>query len=303
MSVRIDAGAEPDDRLPKLVKSETLYMLVANDDGTEAAVMREALFENGYACDIVSSAEDVVRAFAARDYDLILVNLRSTLRVTLEAVRAIREHERHFPEPRVPLFILSAAANSSALEEAKGAGADDVMAKPRDYSEFCEILGRAASLERRTPQSLIPREPLHYQTVFAANEKDEARTARKIEQFAQMLCDAIRDVRTAIAAKDFELARRTAEQLRQTARELPSGRVQRTAYLLTKLDGLPQQAATRGRELLRELEQTEKDLSVWRELQLGQIVVGGESKTRSKVSSIKLSTFLKKRLDVFAKGT
>ena len=303
MSIRIDSGGNNhEDFIARLTHNETMYMLVANDDVAEGAVIREALFENLYACDVVRNAEDAVRAFCARDYDMILLSLRSTLSKVLESVKTIREHERHFPEPRIPVFILSAAASDAARQEAVSVGVDDVVATPRDYAELCKIISKATSLQRRTPPTLIPREPLNYQTLLVDNNKDEAKTSKQVEEFAKLLRETIRDVRTALAAKDLDLVRRSAEQMRQMARSLKSGRVQRTAYLLTKLEEPFAQAAARGRELLRELEQAENDLAVWRELQLGQIVVGSESKTRSKVSPLKLSNFLKKKLDVFSKS-
>ena len=154
----------------------------------------------------------------------------------------------------------------------------------------------------RTPAALIPREPLNYHALVASCQRDEDAAQKKIADFAALLHDAIRDVRTAVEAKDVELLKRVGENLRQEAIHVASGRVQRTAVLLARLNssaGLRDQA----RELVQELKEEEQDLAVWRALNLGQAIASLKSRTSpAKTTILKLSNFLKNRLDIFSRA-
>ena len=281
---------------------EKAYLMVADDNTTDGAVYREALLQNNYACDVVRTAEDVLRAFLVRDYDAILLNLRSPLPVALTTVRAIREKERHYPEPRVPIVIFSAGGSATEREQALEAGVDEIVRKPSDYEALQALLDNVLSSEPRTPAALIPREPLNYHALVASCQRDEDAAQKKIADFAALLHDAIRDVRTAVEAKDVELLKRVGENLRQEAIHVASGRVQRTAVLLARLNssaGLRDQA----RELVQELKEEEQDLAVWRALNLGQAIASLKSRTSpAKTTILKLSNFLKNRLDIFSRA-
>ena len=303
MSARIDAPPQPTPDSASPAGSLSLYLLLASDDAAAAAAMRETFARDFFACDLVRVADDAARAFAVRDYDCILLNLRTPLRsrYDLDAVKAIRSMERHFPEPRVPMFIFSENVSAEDRALAQEAGADDIIPNAKILDALRERLA-AATAERRTPTEMIPREPVNYPALLAACGRDESLAQRMIETFARTMDETIRDARTALAAKDVALLRRVAEHLRQNAAHAMSGRVQRAAFLLTKIDVGPQMK-DRGDELLRDLEKAEKDLAVWRELELGRALSGVKPKPRPiHTHMLKLSHFLKSRLDIFSRS-
>lgn len=277
------------------------YLLLADDDPAEGRAFSEVLHGQGYACDVVGSADDTVRAFLVRDYDLILLSLRASLSASLGAAKTIRDKERHYPEPRVPIVVLSAGPTEEERRQALAGGIDDVVRKPRDSNALQELLNKAMETQRRIPASLIPREPILYPRLLASCQRSEELAKQILDGFANLLQATIADLRAAIGTGDVALARRAGEQLRQTAAKVGSGRIQRTAVLVTRLTTAGA-LKDQGRELLRDLEHAERDLATWREMKLGQVVLaprtpGGPVRT----TIIRFSSFLKNRMDIFSK--
>ena len=176
------------------------------------------------------------------------------------------------------------------------------MVRPKDKEALAELLSQLISFDRRTPPSLIPREPIHYPALLALCAKDEARARAALEGFAAVLKEQMELLRTAMTQEQAADAARVGETLRQAASQVASGRVQRTAFVLTKVASA-RQLKDQGRDSLEELERASRDLAVWMRLQLGQSFMRSRPRiVPIKSHMIKLSSFLKKRLDVFAKA-
>jgi DNA-binding response OmpR family regulator len=276
--------------------------LLADDDATASAAVREMLLQNDCACDLVHHGEQAVKAFTARDYDLIMISLRAPLGSGLATATMIRNKERHFPVPRVPMVLLSAGTSDVERKVAKNAGFDEVMHRPADSVELRSLLVKMVKDETRTPPSLIPREPIHYPTLLLVCGKDDAKAQDLLDKFQRKLKEAVADLQSAVAANNLELSRQVAQQLRQLSTQVASGRVQRIALLLTRLSSI-MLLHRDGPDLIKDIESASADLAIWRELRLGQCV----PKSRPRISPIKtnmirLSSFLKKRLDIFSKS-
>lgn len=301
MAARVERQKEPS-VTPAQLSAAKAYLLVVDDDHAESEMLRERLRESGIMADIVHNAEDSVRAFSVRDFDMIVMNLRTPLQSGLGAAHSIREKERHFPEPRVPIMMFSGGASESERKRAKDLGIDDVVPRPKDAAELQGLVQSKVEYERRTPSSSISREPINYPSLLILCGKDEAKAQEKLEQFVGHVQAALEQIRAAVAASDLETARRCGEQLRQAAVQMASGRIQRTAALLAKLTS-PGQLRDRGAELVKELESHVRDLMIWRELKIGQQIVMPRAKAGPiKTHIVKLSNFLKKRSDIFSKA-
>ncbi len=301
MAARVERQKEPS-ATPAPLPAVKAYLLVVDDDHAESGVLRERLRENGIMADLVHNAADAIRAFSVRDFDMIVMNLRVPLQAGLGATRSIRDKERHFPEPRVPIMMFSAGASETERKHAKELGIDDVVLRPKDAAALQELVQSKVEYERRTPSSSISREPINYPSLLILCGKDEAKAQEKLEQFAKQVQASLEEIRAALAASDLEMARRSGEQLRQIAVQMASGRIQRTAALLAKLTS-PGQLRDRGAELVKELESHVRDLAIWRELKIGQQIVMPRAKTGPiKTHIVKLSNFLKKRSDIFSKA-
>lgn len=275
MPSRTDPAAATEGGVFIAPKTDVLYLLVAGDDAAESGRLREALLANRCACDFVQTAEDSVRAFTARDYDLVLFALHTTAEQLIGAIRALRDQERKFPEPRVPVFVLAGAPLIAHAAALRTAGADDVMARGTDFEQLYQIIERTVSLDRRTPPELIAREPLNYSVLLERCNEDAALAWQQIAEFRALTEGTLAELRAAEAAGDGAAARLSAERLRLAAIDLKSARVQRTAYLATKLDRIPRgQFAGRIAELIVDLAAEARDLITWIELRLGQVIIG-----------------------------
>jgi CheY-like chemotaxis protein len=69
-----------------------------------------------------------VAAAAARDFDLILMDVRMPRMSGIEATRAIRAIPG--PRGRVPVIALTAQVFADQIEECRGAAMDEHLAKP-----------------------------------------------------------------------------------------------------------------------------------------------------------------------------
>lgn len=274
MASRTDPAAATEGGVFIAPKTEVLYLLVAADDSTDTARLRAAMIANRCACDFVDGAANAVRAFIARDYDLILLSLHTTAEQMTATVDELRRNERRFPEPRIPLFVLARGVILEQREKVLASGADDVIPRADDYSDLYQAIERTVSLERRTPPELISREPVSYSTVLDRCGDDAALAWQQITEFRTLLGQSIAELKESLATENSALARRSAETLRLAAIDLKSARCQRTAYLATKLDRIPRgQFASRTKELLADMNDEARDLDTWIELGLGQVII------------------------------
>lgn len=302
MSARIEERPAAASTIAGFVRTGRAYVLIADDDVAEGQVFRDTMMENHFACDVVGNADDVLAAFTVRDYDLIVLNLRMGQAEALTAARQVREKERSFPEPRIPILLFSGGATEAEREKAHAAGIDDVVVRPQDAAGLMALLERFVETERRTPPSMIPREPIHYPALLALCGKDEARARTALEGFAQQLGTHIASLRQAIAAGQIAEVARLGDQVRQAAAQVASGRIQRAAFLLSKITAPRQLKETAG-DQVDELAKAARDLEVWMRLHLGQSFLRSRPRVAPiKTHMIKLSSFLKKRMDVFSKA-
>lgn len=300
MPARIEASGQT--RTDPAVVATKGYLLMADDRADEGGRFRDMLHQLGYACDLVRSGDDVARAFRVRDYDLILLSLHTSFAGVLDTARAVRNMERHFPEPRIPIVALSAGASETERRQAKDGGIDDVVRRPAGADELQAVLDRVLSEERRIPDPLIPREPIQYARLLAAREGNEERARQELDAFERMLQSTLVDLQTAMHAGDIDLARRAGEQLRQTSLQIGSGRFQRLAVLMTRLRNA-NRLKEDGRELLADLEHAAADLATWRQMSLGQAVVRTPAREgRVRTTIVRLSGLLRNRLDIFSRA-
>lgn len=289
------------------VRANPPYLLLADDDHAEAAALAELLQKQAIACDVVNSAGDALAAFMARDYDMILMNLRAPIQAGLDATARIRQLERSFPEPRVPIFILATDVSEQERKFAKNAQVDDVLERTRDVADLAAIVERTFEVERRTPQEMIPREALQYVRLLADAGGNDAAAQARGGEFAGLLAKAVETIRAAIAAGDLGAIHSAANGIKEHAIAFGSGRVRRTCTLISRLSAAAH-IADQGVELLGQLEATQRDLEAWQRLGLGRVhfqtkvVQAAAQAAPRQRTAVKIFSFLKNREDVFSKA-
>ncbi len=118
-------------------------VLVVDDDASMRHLLSVILADHGYEARAVSSGEDALRELAARDYDLVLTDVRMPGMGGLELLRRIQA-----TDPERLVIVMSAYGSHEAALEAVKAGAYDYVSKPFRPDEVVLVLRKAEERER-----------------------------------------------------------------------------------------------------------------------------------------------------------
>ena len=124
----------------KSATSETMRILIIEDDREAAAYLVKALKEAGHVTDQAADGETGFHMATTRDYDVLVVDRMLPERDGLSVVSGLREKGNG-----VPVLILSALGQVDDRVTGLRAGGDDYLAKPYAFSELLariEVLGR-----------------------------------------------------------------------------------------------------------------------------------------------------------------
>jgi two-component system response regulator AtoC len=118
-------------------------VLVVDDDASMRHLLSVILQDHGYEPRAVASGEDALRELAARDYDLVLTDVRMPGMGGLELLRRIQAQD-----PERMVIVMSAYGSHEAALEAMKAGAYDYVSKPFRPDEVVLVLRKAEERER-----------------------------------------------------------------------------------------------------------------------------------------------------------
>jgi two-component system response regulator AtoC len=118
-------------------------VLVVDDDASMRHLLSVILADHGYEPRAVASGEDALRELAARDYDLVLTDVRMPGMGGLELLRRIQAMD-----PERLVIVMSAYGSHEAALEAMKAGAYDYVSKPFRPDEVVLVLRKAEERER-----------------------------------------------------------------------------------------------------------------------------------------------------------
>jgi two-component system OmpR family response regulator len=118
-----------------------MRILVVEDEGRMAALLRRGLQEEGYAVDVAANGRDGVWLATENPYDAILLDVLLPDIDGFEVCRRVRDVGRWAP-------ILMLTARDAVPDRVRGldVGADDYLTKPFAYSE---LLARLRAMIRR----------------------------------------------------------------------------------------------------------------------------------------------------------
>lgn len=116
-------------------------ILVVDDNTSNQYVARVVLEKFGYETHIVDNGEEAIKAAAAGQYELILMDCRMPVcdgYVATEAIRAMQARSGK----RVPIIGVTACAMEGDRERCLAAGMDDYVPKPLSLEDFKSLLRR-----------------------------------------------------------------------------------------------------------------------------------------------------------------
>ena len=117
-------------------------ILLAEDNRINQVVAAGVLKKLGFEVDIVDDGAAAVAAFAAHDYDAVLMDVMMPGVDGYQATGLIRSHEARNGRPQVPIIGLSARAMAGDREIAIEAGMNDYLTKPVRTADLADAMGR-----------------------------------------------------------------------------------------------------------------------------------------------------------------
>ena len=122
--------------------TESLRILVVDDEAQIARVLRRSLAARGYEVQTASDGEEALATFNTWPADLVITDLSMPNMTGLELCRRLRATSR------VPIIMLSVKGEERTKVAALDAGADDYITKPFGMDE---LLARVRATLRRAP--------------------------------------------------------------------------------------------------------------------------------------------------------
>jgi len=120
-----------------------MRILVIDDEPAVAAVIAEALREEGHEVSVAGSGEQGLRAIAEISPDALFLDIVMPGMDGIEALRRIRGKD-----PHLPVIILSGWASKSQIDEARRLGVTDILQKPVALRTLSSALARTATADR-----------------------------------------------------------------------------------------------------------------------------------------------------------
>jgi len=119
---------------------QRLRVLVADDNSTNQAIIRELLEKAGHEVLLASDGEVALDLYESGAPEIAILDFNMPERNGLEVTKAVRAMEG--PNIRLPIMILSASVTPEARERAKRAGADEFLGKPYDAAVLLQTIDR-----------------------------------------------------------------------------------------------------------------------------------------------------------------
>jgi CheY-like chemotaxis protein len=117
-----------------------MRVLLADDHPTNRKVVELILQPLGVELVSVEDGRQAVEAYAAADFDVVLMDMQMPVMDGLAATRAIRQLERQQGRRRTPLLMLTANALPEHLDLSRKAGADRHLSKPITAEKLIQAL-------------------------------------------------------------------------------------------------------------------------------------------------------------------
>ena len=136
-------------RQPKaLGSSDTLKVLVAEDNAINQTIITAMLVKLGHAAHVVPNGRAALEELARESYDLVLMDCNMPVMDGLEATRTLRRAEFGVRDPGVLVVALTANALVGDRETCLDAGMDDFLAKPVTLEALSEMIERVRGMSR-----------------------------------------------------------------------------------------------------------------------------------------------------------
>ena len=128
-------------------KSRTL--LVVDDEESICFSMREYFSQHGFKVDTASEIEEAEGLINATDYRVIIQDLRLGMTRNPDGIEIIKLVHKRNPETRI--IVLTSYGSQEVEEEARRAGADAFLRKPKPLSQVAQVVQGLIESPRARP--------------------------------------------------------------------------------------------------------------------------------------------------------
>jgi DNA-binding NtrC family response regulator len=120
--------------------SESLSILVLDDEPIVGKRLRAALEKNGYAVEVFEDSRAALRRLDERDFDIIITDVR------MEEVDGIQVLEHVLEQSaRTKVIVITGYATVEVAREALAKGAFDFIAKPFKPDDLRQVIQKAVA--------------------------------------------------------------------------------------------------------------------------------------------------------------
>ena len=199
-----------------------LSLLIAEDNKVNQQVAMLIVQHAGHTADIADNGLQAVEAAAAKNYDVILMDLQMPELDGIEATKRIRALSG--PARNTPIIALTSHAMAGMREEVLAAGMDDYVSKPFDAPMLLAKLQHLAAFrkagEERPIRAAADRGESRTELRFDRSKLDQLATATSATAFASLMASLLEGVEqrvknamTLIGEGEYERAGREAHDL------------------------------------------------------------------------------------------
>ncbi|HTY02497.1 MAG TPA: response regulator [Rhodocyclaceae bacterium] len=118
------------------------HVLVVEDVEDNRVMLCAHLAQAGYQVSLCRNGAEALHCCASEAFDAVIMDVQMPVMDGLEATRRMRERERAFNLPRVPVIALTADIRDESRIECRDAGADGHLVKPVRIAHLLEMLER-----------------------------------------------------------------------------------------------------------------------------------------------------------------
>ena len=200
------------------------HVLLADDNRVNQKVALGALRRMGLKVAVANNGEEAVAAWAANDFDLILMDCQMPVMDGYQAAREIRSRETG--AKRIPIIALTADAMKGTEQLCRESGMDDYLTKPIDRDRLSEVVhrylspcaspaaraeGRELELERSIETSTAP---VDWERLMLIADNDRDFAGELVQLFIESGDSVLRDIREALERGDMAALGRAAHSLK-----------------------------------------------------------------------------------------
>jgi signal transduction histidine kinase/CheY-like chemotaxis protein/HPt (histidine-containing phosphotransfer) domain-containing protein len=175
--------------LDRWVSSRPLKILVAEDNAVNEYMILAVLNKLDHLVEIVKDGQCAIDLLKAKEFDLILMDIRMPVMDGLEATALIRA--MHGPKSNIPIIALTADISAGNITEYTDGGMNDVCGKPIELPLLLKSINKCIGEEIHTSMSHMSASATRQQPVDSSPDGEENKETTNFAQVLSRVADIV----------------------------------------------------------------------------------------------------------------